>query len=138
MSRSRFLSHLISARQAAHIVRAELAAGDDEMALRIVTQSATDFDKTESPTEMADFLAPAESTGDERFDVLIATIVRWKAVERGLEPPSWTEVPALGAEWVPGSIGNPLPEYLAWVREGTPTMFKEKNILALPKSWRAA
>lgn len=128
----------ISVRDAADIIRIELSAGDVEMALRIVTQSATDFDKASTVQDVEDFLAPPSSTGDERFDVLIATIFRWKAAERGIELPEWTDVPPLRDEWIPGSIGEPLPEYADWVRKGTPPIFLEKNVLAFPKSWRAA
>lgn len=127
-----------SAPFAADAIRAELLRGDEEMALRMLTEAAGAFDLIESEGQAAEFLRAPELIGDARFDTLLATVLRWKALERGFAAPDWTFAPALPVEWMPGTSGTPLAGWRDHVRSNTPPILLEKGILALRKSWSVA
>ena len=125
----------LTVRRAAEEAGVELRRHDEDAALRIVTQAFGSLQPHWTSEELEDFLLAPRSTGDPRYDVLIAVLARWTTSRRGLPIPAWTDVPALEEEWMPGTTGTPIPQWRDIVRRETPQEFLEKNILAREKSW---
>ncbi|TDX78383.1 hypothetical protein EDF35_1584 [Rathayibacter sp. PhB151] len=127
--------HALTVRRAAEEAGVELRRHDEDAALRIVTQAFGGLRPQCAGEELEDFLLAPRSTGDLRFDVLIAVLARRTSRQRGLRIPDWTDVRALEEEWMPGTTGTPIPQWRDIVRRETPQDFLEKNILAREKSW---
>ena len=125
----------LTVRRAAEEAGGELRRHDEDAALRIVTQAFGSLQPHCTSEELDDFLVAPRSTGDPRYDVLIAVLARWTSRRRGLRIPDWTDVRALNEEWMPGTTGTPIPQWRDIVRRETPPEFLEKNILAREKSW---
>ncbi|MHA6668593.1 hypothetical protein ACX3O0_06960 [Homoserinimonas sp. A447] len=120
---------LITARAAASWVRASLEVGKVEPADRVITEAVSRI--VMSHGEIPDkAVAEPSTTGDRRYDVLIATAFCFALVTRGVEPLPWMTSPlALSEEWLWGGDGGETPELVEYVRERTPALFLAKGIL---------
>lgn len=71
-----------------------------------------------------------ESTGDERYDTLLAVGLSYALATHGLAPAAWMEAtPGLKAEWLWDGDAEASPAYREYVHQRTPQMFLEKGIL---------
>ncbi|PPF20756.1 hypothetical protein [Rathayibacter rathayi] len=129
---------LLTARSAAAAIRIELAADDEAAAIRLATEALAHLAQATTSEEIQDFVRAPGSTGDQRFDTLLATLTRLHLSERGAPAPEWTDAPPLAREWLPGATGEPVPEWLAIVRAQTPALLLRKNILSRVQDWTAA
>jgi transcriptional regulator with XRE-family HTH domain len=116
-------------------IRAELERGDQGFAIRLMRIALKDFANLTDEQQIADFLAKPDSTGDPRWDLLLATAVAWRARARGLDAPPWTRQPKLANEWFPMDPGPLMTER---IRKRTPREFARKNILIDEREWSAA
>lgn len=74
----------------------------------------------------AEVLRQPSSTGDVRYDTLLAVGLAYAPTTWGLPTEPWMEmVPALSEEWVWDSEGASAPEFLEYIHHQTP-----------PSSWR--
>ncbi|GAA1807378.1 helix-turn-helix transcriptional regulator [Agromyces neolithicus] len=121
--------HLMTARAAAGYIAAELAIDDENAALRIAVQAIEHFRRARTREEIRDFLRVPASTGDDRWDTLLATAIAWDAKRRGIRAPSWTWKPPLATEWLPATPGQPAERYLEMIRQSAEPEFLEKGIL---------
>ncbi|GAA1937586.1 helix-turn-helix domain-containing protein [Agromyces allii] len=121
--------HLLTARTAAASMSKELAENDEDTALRIAIQSLDHFRHARTRAEILDFLREPPTTGDPRWDTLLATAIAWDAKRRKIRPPAWTRKPALSEEWLPATPGRPTERYLDMIRQAAEPEFREKGIL---------
>ena len=87
--------------EAARRIRRELDNGDTEFALRLLARTVADIRSIAEPTERAAAMSAPPSTGDFRWDTLIAATIEREARMTGAPPPEWTESPPLGDSWFP-------------------------------------
>lgn len=91
----------LSAADAAEAIREELARGDEDFALRMLARAVADFRSLDDPDALAELLREPPSTGDLRWDTLLAATVSRECRRRGMAAPAWTAVPALDTWWFP-------------------------------------
>jgi hypothetical protein len=71
-----------------------------------------------------------ESTGDIRYDTLLAAGLAYALTMRGIAPREWMEaVPALPQEWLWDGDEDSSPEYREYIRRQTPAMLLAKGLL---------
>ncbi|MGW8431352.1 hypothetical protein ACWGJ9_09520 [Curtobacterium citreum] len=116
-----------------------LRDGDEEMATRYLPEAINRI--LTDPDELPDSLyeAPAKSTGEQRWDTLIATAFAWAFRQRGLEVPAWmTDVPPLHPAWLLDGDLAASDAWRAYIREQTPSDFLDKGILLRERDLRTA
>lgn len=91
----------LTAADVADAVRDELGRGDTDFALRLLGRALDEFARLEDESDRAAFLAEPPSTGDHRWDTLIAVCVARACRRAGLRPPEWTRVAPLTSWWFP-------------------------------------
>lgn len=84
----------------ARSVRAEIASGDTSFALRLIARSLDEFRKA-GASDRTVFLAAPPSTGDHRWDTLIAAAFRRECRRLEILPPAWTRMEPLATWWFP-------------------------------------
>jgi hypothetical protein len=84
----------------ARAVRKEIAGGDANFGLRLIGRSIDEL-RHLAPADLSAFLSPPPSTGDHRWDTLIAAAFRRECRRAGIEAPSWTAVTPLPTWWFP-------------------------------------
>ena len=110
--------------EASRLIREELHQGDVEFALRLLARAVSDIRTLTDPTERAAAMTSPPSTGDFRWDTLIAATFKREAKMSGAPPPEWTDAPALGDPWFP----DPDPLLADRHVAATPTELAERNI----------
>lgn len=103
--------HTESAAGAAAAIRAELTAGDEGFAMRLLAEAVTTGFRSLDRAGQAAWLAtPPPSTGATRWDVLLAGIAEHLAAVWGHPVPAWASLPdPLNAAWFPdGEAGGVL------------------------------
>ncbi len=111
------------------IAAALTRAADDDEHLRLVIQASDDFaGMDESDREM--FLAEPESTGDPRYDALLAGLAVYLVQRAGLPTtPAWTRD---DCRYLPRMWWVGLPEgsgRRAFVLQRTPAYFKARGVM---------
>lgn len=91
----------LTARDTAEAIRAELRRGDTDFALRILARALADLHALDTPADRTAFLAGPPSTGDHRWDALLAAAVARACRHLDLPAPAWTRTPALAVWWFP-------------------------------------
>ncbi len=91
----------MTAADAARAVREDLARGDTDFALRMLARALADFATLTEAGDIARFLAPPPSTGDRRWDTLLAAAVSRACRLRGIPAPDWTRPEPLRTWWFP-------------------------------------
>jgi HTH-type transcriptional regulator/antitoxin HipB len=89
----------LTARSVARAIREELERDDEIFALRLLGRAIADFRDLEEPVALAAFLAPPPSTGDPRWDTLLAAALSRECRKRDMAIPEWTRVPPLSTFW---------------------------------------
>lgn len=87
--------------EVAEAIGEELARGDDDFAFRMLARGLADLRSRRRPADVARFLAPPPTTGDERWDALLAAVVGRECRRRGIPAPAWTDVAPLRPWWFP-------------------------------------
>ena len=123
--------HLASAASTATQVKHARDHGDVETADRILTGMISRLLLAPADTVIPDaVLAEPGSTGDRRYDVLLAVAVAFALDRRGAQVPAWAEqVPALDRQWLWDGDVDASTEFRGFIRDRTPPMFLAKNIL---------
>lgn len=116
-------------------IKTELDRGDEGFAIRRLRIALKDFEDLQAPDDIEDFLAEPESTGDQRWDTLLATATARAARNRGLKAPKWTERPALRESWIPLDQSSLMIEL---IRKRTAPEFASKNIFIDEREWTLA
>ncbi len=92
-----------TAADAAEAIREELGRGDTDFALRMLTRALADLRALDDPTEIAAFLVEPASTGDHRWDALLAAVISRECRTRRIPAPAWTTVAPLTPWWFPAA-----------------------------------
>ncbi|MFI7585791.1 helix-turn-helix domain-containing protein [Spongisporangium articulatum] len=71
--------------------------------LRLVRQMRSDFGQTTTMADRSAFLAEPSTTGDQRWDAMLAGNAEDLALSAGLTPPGWTAGHGLPTFWFVGS-----------------------------------
>ena len=91
----------LTAPDAAEAIREELDRGDTDFALRLLARALNDFRSLTEPDERAAFLAEPPSTGDRRWDTLLAATVGRACRQASVTAPEWTRTRPLTSWWFP-------------------------------------
>jgi hypothetical protein len=128
-------SRLISARDLAAWTRESLARSAEGDALRLIAEAVSRLRANEAAPPGSIVTAPP-STGDERYDALIALGFAWAMRERGLDTRQWMMAMPLEREWIPGIDDDAvLPEYADRLRREAIPLFRDANILVRERDW---
>ncbi|MDY7101236.1 MAG: hypothetical protein S0880_08615 [Actinomycetota bacterium] len=109
--------------RAAEAIRDELARGDTDFALRLLARMVADLRRC-AAQDLEAFVAAPTSTGDGRWDTLIAAVVARECRHRGASTPEWTAVPPLDSWWFPDDD----PVLMARTMQRTPVDLRIKGI----------
>lgn len=111
-------------RSVARAIRLELEDDDATFALRLLGQAVAELRSLEAHEDVAAFLAAPPSTGDPRWDTLLAAAVSRECRHRGIPTPGWTRVPPLRTFWFPDDD----PILTARTMQRTPVDLRNKGI----------
>ncbi|MGF1662018.1 MAG: hypothetical protein ACFCVG_06055 [Kineosporiaceae bacterium] len=100
-----------------------LRAGDEDAALRLLLDGVLRLPLPEAASVPGALQAPP-STGDERWDTLLATVVARTCRQAGVPVPAWTRCESLPRWWWPGAVGA----RRAQVVQRTPIDFRRVGI----------
>ena len=95
--------HLLSARRAAELIRAELDKGDLDFAYRTLMQALSHLRAATTTEEIKDFMIQPRTTGDMKWDTFLAASIGRECSQLGVSRPSWTDPEPLATEWHPGT-----------------------------------
>lgn len=109
----------------ASAVARDLSAGDLDMAHRLLMDGVNRLPDAAREGRLAEVLGAPASTGDERWDALLAAAVRYRLHSLGLDAPEWTVKAPLTVFWWPTRI-NPSQQYNAMAH--TPAEFRRLGI----------
>jgi len=115
----------MTAGEVAEAVGEELERGDEDFAFRMLARGVADLRSRRRPADVARFLAPPPSTGDERWDALLAAVVGRECRRRGVPAPGWTDVEPLRPWWFPLLAS---PALTARTMQRTPVDWSTKGI----------
>jgi y4mF family transcriptional regulator len=108
----------------AEAIRDDLDANDTDFALRTLGRAVADFRRLIDPDDVATFLAEPPSTGDHRWDTLVAATISRECRLAGIEAPSWTKTVPLASWWFP--VFDPI--LTARTMQRTPVDFSTRGI----------
>lgn len=128
-------SHLITAPQAAELVRYALVVGRPDLAVRRLTEAVARLIESQGPDQPANILAEPRTTGDRRYETVLRTAFRYAAGLCRIEAPTWTDAVPLGREWLWGGDGYESEQYKNFIRSQTSAEFLERNILTRARDW---
>jgi hypothetical protein len=123
------LDALIAPDQLATLIRRALRSDDEDTAARLLPDAISRILHSAAPIA-AELSAPPPSTGDARYDTLLATAYAWALDRRGATPADWmTAPPALAKEWLWDGDAEATPRFRDFIRSQTPEPFLAKRIL---------
>jgi transcriptional regulator with XRE-family HTH domain len=91
----------LTAADAARAVRTEVERGDEPFALRLIARALSDLRALDEPADVRAWLEEPPSTGDPRWDTLLAAATRWVCRRHSIRPPAWTRAEPLDQWWFP-------------------------------------
>lgn len=110
------------------------AAGDDATRWRLVAEFLEEFCH-EPPETRHGLLAPEPaSTGDERWDVLLAALAEHLAARDGRAGPAWAEDRRLDAFWFPFDTAAARADALVHA----PAAFRRRGVFVAPQELEVA
>lgn len=124
---------LLTAPEAAEIVRGALAAGDEPSAVRWLTEFVGLIRNFEGHVP-GRVLAEPRSTGDQRYDILLAVALRHFMEQRGEMAPVWAlRTESLESEWLFGGDGHESDAFRDLIRRDSQAAFLAAGILVREK-----
>ena len=131
--------YILTMPEAAIFVRVGLAAGNQGLAVRMLTEAIARLLSSGGRDLPAGTLDEPEPIGDPHFDAVLAAAVLYAAGLCGFVPPAWAvEAAGLPDERVWGGDGFESTEFKDFIRASTPAVFLERNILCRPRDWETA
>jgi transcriptional regulator with XRE-family HTH domain len=119
-------------RSCAQSISDSLSSPGDSLAtrLRLVAQALSDFRSLTQPHDRRFFLREPASTGDSRWDALLASVAAREARRAGMPIPRWTTVDTrfLDKAWFPTET----PSLRAIAFEASPAEFAIRNVYLDP------
>lgn len=114
----------LTARSVARAIRIELSDGDPIFAMRLLGQAVAELRAAQAQEDLDACLAAPPSTGDVRWDTLLAATYSRECRRRDLPIPAWTSVPPLRTFWFPDDD----PILTARTVQRTPIDLRNKGI----------
>ncbi|WIB65511.1 hypothetical protein [Curtobacterium sp. MCBD17_040] len=130
---------LITPAHLARLVGRSLDAGDTETANRLIPDAISRVaGAARLPGLPNSFTMVPPSTGDSRYDTLIATAYAWALEGRGVTPAAWmTDCAPLVPEWM-WDGEDATDEYRTFIRAQTPDLFLAKGLILLARDFTTA
>lgn len=101
--------------------------------LRLVREMRSNAALVAAPSDLAAFFAAPSTTGDPRWDAMLAASVEDLCLRGGLDPPAWTIGHALSTFWFVGS--SPSLDAYAFAR--TPISMQVRGVMVDPADLEA-
>jgi hypothetical protein len=92
----------------ARSIATELKRGDEVFALRILAKALSEARPLAEPADVARYLQKPPSTGDRRWDVLVASAIARECRLRGTKIPQWTDIEGVEPWWFPALVDKTL------------------------------
>jgi len=99
-----------TAAEIADDLRRELAANDEDMALRLLMDGINHLPAAAEAGQLDEALGEPKLLCDPRWDTLLAAAIRYRLHSMGVTPPTWTHKEPLPQFWWPTRI-NPSQQY---------------------------
>ncbi|MEA1903708.1 MAG: hypothetical protein U9N56_09305 [Actinomycetota bacterium] len=115
----------LTASDIAQAISVELEQGDEVFALRILAKALSESRSLIDPADIVRFLQEPPSTGDRRWDVLLATAIARECRLRGVGAPKWTNVEGVEPWWFPALVDKTL---IPLIIQRTPLELSSKGI----------
>jgi hypothetical protein len=129
-------SYFITAPEAAALVREALSAGKIDLAIRQLTEAVARLVECRGVDIPDDMFEEPATTGDRKYDVVLATAFLYACNLCGVEEAAWMHTKPLdGDEWLWGGDGFESSEYRDLVRRDTPEEFLRAGILTRRRDW---
>lgn len=126
--------HLLTLPAAAALLRRGLAEGWSTADLvRVVRQMRTDLAVVHTEADRAAFLAEPSTTGDRRWDLMLAGVVEDAALRADFAVPEWTRKGSLTSFW----FVSPSPGLDAYVFARSPLSLQLRGVLVDPADLEA-
>jgi len=131
-------STLIATTDAAALLRSAIQASNWAAADRMLVDAVTRLATSEGDVPDG-ALAQPDSTGDSRYDTLLATSYAFALLQRHQQPAQWMlDAPAIAREWLWDGDEDATAAFRDFIRARTPQMFRDKNILLRERDLYAA
>jgi transcriptional regulator with XRE-family HTH domain len=126
-----FRHNLLTVPAAAAMIRSALRDGWPTVdVLRIVRELVSNVSELDADADYAAFFAVPSTTGDPRWDAMLAGVTEDAALRAGRTPPPWTVGHALDRFWFVGS----LPGMNAWVLAHSRPSLRVRGVIVDPDS----
>jgi hypothetical protein len=109
-------------------------AEDDATRWRLVAEFLEEYRHEPVPSRSDLLVAEPATTGDERWDVLLAGLAEHLAARDGLGAPAWSESRRLDAMWFP--FDTPAARVDAFVH--APAAFRRRGVFVAPQELEVA
>ena len=131
---------LIAPARLSELVAGALESGHADLADRFIPDAITRvLGLSDTGALIGGLQAEPPTTGNTRYDTLIATAFAWALNRRGVTPVAWmTKPPALDVEWLWDGDTDASPEFRDYIRRQTPEEFRAKGLLLRERDLRAA
>ena len=110
----------------ADVIRADLAVGREQDALRLIFGFADDFRGSPRPGRIALVKDEPPQTGDDRFDAALAGLAEFFAAEGQISIPAWVNEPSRFTE--PWWFVATRPAFHAYTLAHTPAVFARHGV----------
>ncbi len=120
---------LVTAPQAAAAIRRGLRGGwTSRELLRVVREQRSNARWVSSPIDVQVFFARPATTGDRRWDALLAGSTEEMAIRSGLPVPAWTERVRLATTWCVSDV----PAFHDYLAAHSPEPFRSRGVMIDP------
>lgn len=109
-------------------------ADDDKTRWKLVWEFLEEYRWEAAAVQPALLTDEPDSTGDERWDALLAAIAEHLAAQHDLAPPGWTEDLVLRRAWFPAELAVQRADAIAWA----PAAFRKHGVYLSAKDLEAA
>ena len=126
VARPRMRRGAASLSELAEQIRSDLAAADEQSALRLIFGFADDFRGSSRAGKVALIADEPPATGDPRFDAALAGVAEFFAAEGGIQASEWVNRPERFVEpwWFVASR----PAFHAYTLANTPAVFARHGV----------
>ena len=127
IARPRMRRGAASLAELSRTIQQDLENGREQDALRLLFGFADDFRASSRPGAIELIAQEPASTGDARFDAVLAGVAEFFAAERGIAAPAWVNQPERFVE--PLWFVSSRPEFDAYTLANTPASFARHGTL---------
>ena len=115
---------------ARHLARAD----SDKIRWKLVWEFLEEYRWEPAAAQPALLTEEPETTGDERWDTLLAALAEHLAAQHDLAPPGWADGRVLRRAWFPAELAVQRADAIAWA----PAAFRKHGVYLSAKDLEAA